>query len=61
MALISVDWQLYFLLAAVFWRELSVSGLQLKFEFTDGFEMMQKAWCLIEEVLYCFSRSFITF
>ena len=27
-----------------FWPELSVSGLYLKFEFTDGFEMMHKAW-----------------
>ena len=30
--------------------ELSVSGLWLKFQFTDGFEMMHKAWCGIEEV-----------
>ena len=28
-----------------FWPELSISGLQLQFEFTDGFEMMHKAWC----------------
>ena len=26
----------------------------LQFEFTDGFEMMHKAWCSIEEVPYCF-------
>ena len=25
-----------------------------KFDFTDGFEMMHKAWCSIEEVPYCF-------
>ena len=37
--------------------ELSVSGLQLQFEFTDGFEMMYKAWSSIGEVLCCFSGS----
>ena len=37
------------------------SGLQLKFEFTDGFEMMHKAWSSIEEVSYYFSRSSIKF
>ena len=44
-----------------FWPELSVSGLSLKFEFSDGFEVMHKAWCSIEEVPYCFSRSSIKF
>ena len=31
------------------------------FEFTDGFEMIYKAWSGIEEVPYCFSRSSIKF
>ena len=44
-----------------FWPELSVSGLQLRFEFTNGFEMMLKAWCNIEEVPNYFSRSSIKF
>ena len=39
--------------------KLSVSGLEL--EFTDGFEMLHKAWHSIEEVSYCFSRSSIKF
>ena len=29
----------------------------MKFEITNGFEMMHKAWCSTEEVPYCFSRS----
>ena len=37
------------------------SGLQLQFEFTNGYEMMHKAWSSIEEVPYCFSRSSIKF
>ena len=37
-----------------FWPELSVSGLYLKFDFTDGFEMMHKALSSIEEGPYCF-------
>ena len=44
-----------------FWLELSVSGLQLQFEFTDGFEMMHKAWCSKEEVCCCVPRSSIKF
>ena len=44
-----------------FWPELSVSGLQLQFEFTDGFEMMHKAWCSVEDLPYCFLRSPIKF
>ena len=36
------------------WPRLGVSGLQLKFEFTNGYEMMHKAWSSIEEMLYCF-------
>ena len=44
-----------------FWPKLSVSRLQLQFEFTLGFEIMHKAWCSIEEVPYCFPRSSIKF
>ena len=44
-----------------FWAELSISGLSLQFEFTDGFEMIYKAWSSIEEVPCCFSRSSIKF
>ena len=44
-----------------FCHNLSVCGLELQFEFTDGFEMMHKAWCSVEEVLYCLSRSSIKF
>ena len=44
-----------------FWAALRVSGLQLKFDFTHGFEMMHKAWCSKEEVPYCFPRSSIKF
>ena len=44
-----------------FWAELSISGLSLQFEFTDGFEMVYKAWSSIEEVPYCLSRSSIKF
>ena len=44
-----------------FWPKLSISGLFIKFEFTDGFEMMHKAWCSREEVPFCFPRSSIKF
>ena len=44
-----------------FWPKLDVSGLYLQFEITDGNEMMHKAWCSIEEVPYCFSRSYVKF
>ena len=44
-----------------FWPELSISWLWLQFQFTDGFEMMHKAWCSIEEAPYCFPRSSIKF
>ena len=44
-----------------FWPELSVSRLQLQFEFIHGFEMTHKAWCSIEEVPYCFPRLSIKF
>ena len=36
------------------WPRLSVSGLLLQFEFTNGYEMMNKAWSSIEELPYCF-------
>ena len=42
-----------------FWPKLGVSRLELKFEFTDGFEMMQKAWCSIENMPYYFPGSSI--
>ena len=41
------------------WPRLGVSGLLLQFEFTNGYEMMYKAWSSIEEVPYCVSRSSI--
>ena len=44
-----------------FWPKLGVSGLQLQFEFINGYEMMHKAWSSIEEVSYCFWRSSIKF
>ena len=44
-----------------FWPELSVSGLQLQVEFTNGYKMMHKAWSNIAEVPYCFSRSSVKF
>ena len=43
------------------WPKLGVSGLQLQFEFTNGYEMMHKAWSSIEEVPYCFRRSSVKF
>ena len=43
------------------WPRLGVSGLLLQFEFTNGYEMMHKAWSSIEEVSYCFARSYIEF
>ena len=44
-----------------FWPKLEVSGLYLQLEFTDGYEMMHRAWRSIEEVPYCFSRSSVKF
>ena len=35
-------------------RQLEISGLQLQFEFTDGYEMMRKSWSGMEELPYCF-------
>ena len=34
------------------WPRLGISGLLLQFEFTNGYEMMHKAWSSIEEVPY---------
>ena len=39
------------------WLKLGVSGLWVQFEFTNGFEMMHKAWSSIEEVLSWFWMS----
>ena len=43
------------------WPRLGVSGLQLQFESTNGYEMMHKAWSSIEEVPYWFWRSSVKF
>ena len=43
------------------WPRLGVSGLLLQFEYTNGYEMMHKAWSSVEEVPYCFSRSSVKF
>ena len=45
----------------LFWPRLGVSGLWLQFEFTNGYEMLHKAWSSIEEVPYCFWRSCVKF
>ena len=44
-----------------FWPALGVSGLWLHFEFTDGYEMMHRAWKGVEGVSYCISRSSVKF
>ena len=44
-----------------FWPKLGYSRLQLQLQFTNSYKMMQKAWSSIEEVPYCFSRSFVKF
>ena len=44
-----------------FWPKLGVSGLWLQLEFTDGYEMMHRAWSSIVEVPYCFSGSYVKF
>ena len=36
------------------WPRFGVSGLYLQFEFTNGYEMMHKAWSSIEEAPFCF-------
>ena len=43
------------------WPRLGVSGLQLQFEFSNGYEMLHKAWSSIEEVQCCFWRSSVKF
>ena len=43
------------------WPLLAVSGPWLQFEFIYGDEMMHKAWCCLEEVAYCLSRSSVKF
>ena len=43
------------------WPKLGVSGLSPQFEFTNGYEMLHKAWSSIEEVPYCFWRSSVKF
>ena len=43
------------------WPKLGVSGQQLQFEFTDGYEMLHKAWNSKGEVPYCFPRSSIKY
>ena len=43
------------------WPRLGVSGLELQFEYTNGYGMMHKAWSSKEEVPYCFSRSSVKF
>ena len=35
--------------------------MQLQFEYANGFDMLHKAWCSIEEVPYYFSKSSIKF
>ena len=44
-----------------FWSKLSVSGLYLQFELTDGYEMMHNPWSSIGEVPYSFSWSSVQF
>ena len=41
------------------WPKFGVSGL--KFQYTNGYEMMHKAWSRIEKVPYCFWRSSVEF
>ena len=44
-----------------FRSQLCVSELKLQFEFSDGFEVMHRDWCSLEEALCCFPRSSILF
>ena len=44
-----------------FWHDFGVTGLEVQFDFTDGYEMMHKAGNSIDEVPYCFSRPFVKF
>ena len=43
------------------WPRLDISGLQLQFELTNGYQMMRKAWSSIEEKPCCFLRSSVKF
>ena len=43
------------------WPKLGVSGQQLQFEFTYGYEMLHKAWNSKGEMPCCFPRSSIKF
>ena len=44
-----------------FCPNMGISGPKLQFDFTDGYEIMHIAWSSIEEVPYCFSRSYVKF
>ena len=44
-----------------FWPKLGVSGLQIQFEFSNGYRMTHKAWNSIGGVPYWFSRSPVKF
>ena len=44
-----------------FCPNLGVSEPWLQFEFTDGYDMMHKAWTSKEKLPYCFSRSSVKF
>ena len=43
------------------WPRLGVSRLLLQFQFTNGYEMLHKAWSSIEEVPNCHLRSSVKF
>ena len=43
------------------WPRLGVSGLLLQFKFTNGYEILHKAYSGIEEVPYCFTRWSVKF
>ena len=43
------------------WPKLGISGLYLQCEIINGYEMMHKAWCSIEDVPYYFSGSSVKF
>ena len=44
-----------------FLPKLAISRLSYKFEFTNGYKIMHKAWSSIEEVPYCISMSSVKF
>ena len=43
------------------WPRSGVSGLYLQFQYTNGYEMVHKAWSSVEKVPYCISRSSVKF